>query len=565
MLKNIIYSFIILGCITTGFGSSVRAENDTTTSTEVKLNVIPAPAQIEIKSGNFTITRETVIAVDEENSKLNWIGEYLKELLNSATWYSIPVTTSLGSSDNNIVLTIDSKSSEYENDEAYQLNSDKTGVIIKAPTAAGIFYGVQTLRQLLPPEIEHSDPTLVPQNIEWTVPSVEINDYPRFSYRGMHLDVARHFFSVDFVKKYIDLLAMHKMNRFHWHLTDDQGWRIEIKKYPKLTEIGAWRDSTLVGPYDSEIYTNQPHGGFYTQEEIREVVKYALDRQITIIPEIELPGHSSAVLMAYPQFGCLEDGNYQIRSSWGIFDDILCPSEETFSFIEDVMIEVMDLFPSEYIHIGGDEARKVQWEESEIAQEVIRRENLKDEHELQSYFITRVEQFLNEHGRQIIGWDEILDGGLAPNATVMSWRGIKGGIAAAKQGHDVVMTPNSHLYMDRYQANPKTEPLIWGGFITLEKTYSYEPIPAELPVENEKHILGAQGNVWSEYIHSGKKVEYTAYPKASAIAEINWSPKSKKDFNSFWTRLQSHFIRFDILGVNAAQHYRGKIPSFSME
>lgn len=548
-----------------GCGSSDGEEREEKIPTAVGINVIPAPAQAEIKPGNFTITRETVITIGEENSELTWIGEYLGELINSATWYSIPVTTSGESTDNSIVLTIDSDTSGYENDEAYQLTSDENGVTIKAPTATGIFYGIQTLRQLLPPEIEHTDPTLVPQNVEWTVPAVEINDHPRFSYRGMHLDVARHFFPVDFIKKYIDLLAMHKMNRFHWHLTDDQGWRIEIKKYPKLTEVGSRRDSTLVGSYDSEIYDNKPHGGFYTQKEIRDVVKYAQDRQITIIPEINLPGHSSAILAAYPQFGCQEDQEYQVISSWGIFDNILCPTDETFSFIEDVMVEVMDLFPSEYIHIGGDEARKVQWEESEVAQEVIKREGLKDELELQSYFITRVEKFLNEHGRQIIGWDEILEGGLAPNATVMSWRGVKGGIAAAKQGHDVIMTPNSHLYMDRYQADPETEPLIWGGFITLEKTYSFEPIPEELTEEEAKHVLGAQGNVWTEYIHSGKKVEYTAYPKASAISEVNWSPKSKKDFNSFWIRLQSHFKRFEIMDVNVAEHYRGKIPEFDSE
>lgn len=564
MIKNKIFWLIVLAYITVGCGSSDNAEADQRISKKAGINIIPAPAQSDIKPGNFTITRQTVIAVDENNDELLWIGEYLGKLINSATWYSIPVNSLGANTDNSIILTLDPDTSAYENNEAYRLTSDENGVIIMAPTAKGIFYGVQTLRQLLPPEIEHTDPTLVPQNVKWTVPAVEIQDHPRFSYRGMHLDVARHFFPVDFVKRYIDLLAMHKMNRFHWHLTDDQGWRIEIKKYPALTEVGAWRDSTLVGPHDSEIYDGKRYGGYYTQEEIREVVKYAQNRQITIIPEIELPGHSSAILAAYPQFGC-KDGNFRVRSSWGIFDDILCPTEETFSFIEDIMTEVMDLFPSEYIHIGGDEARKVQWERSKKAQEIIQREGLKDEHELQSYFITRVEKFLNENGRQIIGWDEILEGGLAPNATVMSWRGIEGGITAAKQGHDVIMTPNSHAYMDRYQADPETEPLTWGGFVTLEKTYSFEPIPEGFSEEEEEHVLGAQGNVWTEYIHSGDKVEYMAYPRASALAELNWTPKSKKDFQTFWIRLQSLFERFDIMGVSAAQHYRGEIPAFNQE
>ncbi|MDZ7689916.1 MAG: beta-N-acetylhexosaminidase [Balneolaceae bacterium] len=472
-------------------------------------------------------------------------------------WRSIPP------SGPSIQLALDQDTSKYMNQEAYDLSVDQDGVTITAPTIQGVFYGVQTLRQLLPPEIEHTDPTLVPQSVKWTVPYVKIQDYPRFSYRGMHLDVARHFFPVEFVKQYIDLLAMYKMNRFHWHLTEDQGWRIEIEKYPRLTEIGACRDSTLVGHYGSGIWDGERYGGFYTQDEIREVVEYAQQRHITIIPEIEMPGHSSAVLAAYPQFGCKENGDYQVQTTWGVFEDIYCPREETFTFLEDVLTEVMALFPSEYIHIGGDEAPKVQWKESDFAQQVIQREGLADEHELQSYFITRMERFLNENGRQIIGWDEILEGGLAPNATVMSWRGIEGGVAAAQQGHDVVMTPTSHLYLDYYQANPDTEPLAIGGFTTLEKTYSYEPVPEELSAEEAQHILGAQGNVWTEYMKSGEKVEYMAYPRALAVAELDWTPKSQKNFNLFWRRLQHHFNRFEIMGINVADHYRGKMPVVS--
>lgn len=530
------------------------------------INVIPKPAHIEINEGHFTVTRSTTILVDQGNEELTRIGENLAELINSAAWFDIPVISSHdGQQENTIILTLDPDSTTYTGDSAYRLTASEYNVVVKAPSSRGIFYGVQTLRQLLPPEIEHTDPTLVPQNVQWTIPAVTIEDYPRFPYRGMHLDVARHFFPVEFVKKYIDLMAMHKMNRFHWHLTEDQGWRIEIKKYPKLTEVGAWRDSTLVGHYGSGIYDGKRYGGYYTQEEIREVVEYAQKRYVTIIPEIEIPGHSSAALAAYPQFGCKESDDYHVQTTWGIFEDIYCPKEETFRFLEDVLTEVMALFPSEYIHIGGDEVPKKQWEESGIAQQVIEREGLEDEHELQSYFITRIEKFLNDHGRQIIGWDEILEGGLAPNATVMSWRGIEGGIAAAKQHHDVVMTPGTHCYLDHYQADPGTEPLAIGGFTTLEKTYSYELVPEELTEEEANYILGAQGNVWTEFIASPKKVEYMAYPRALALAEIDWTPKSGKNFNLFWRRLQAHFKRFEIMGVNVAEHYRGKMPVLSDE
>ncbi|MFH5885557.1 beta-N-acetylhexosaminidase [Halalkalibaculum sp. DA3122] len=527
------------------------------------LSLIPEPVHKQVNQGQFQLTPETSIVVDEGNAELEELGEFLAELINSATWYSLEVTTS-ASNENSIRLTIDDEGS-YQNKEAYILTSDEEGVTIQSPSAQGVFYGVQTLRQLLPPEIEHTDPSLTPQDVEWMVPAVEIDDYPRFSYRGMHLDVARHFFPVEFIKKYIDILAMYKMNRFHWHLTEDQGWRIEIEQYPRLTEVGAWRDSTLVGHYGSGIYDGERYGGYYTQEEIREVVEYARERYVTIVPEIEMPGHSSAALAAYPQFGCREDGDYQVQTTWGIFEDIYCPREETFEFLEDVLTETMELFPSEYVHIGGDEAPKAQWEESEVAQQVIQREGLEDEHELQSYFITRMERFLNEHGRQIIGWDEILEGGLAPNATVMSWRGIEGGIAAARQGHDVVMTPTSHVYLDYYQADPETEPLAIGGFTTLEKTYSFEPVPDVLNEEEAQHVLGAQGNVWTEYIKSPDKAEYMAYPRAMAIAELDWTPKSKKNFTLFWRRLQNHFKRFDIMDINAAEHYRGIMPVLNNE
>ncbi|HBX64956.1 MAG TPA: beta-N-acetylglucosaminidase, partial [Balneolaceae bacterium] len=517
--------------------------------------VIPKPVSMVQGGGHFELTRSSDIILSESSEEMESLGGYLSDLLFSATWIKHHIVSGTSAPDSGIYLHLNSESG-IQNEEGYQLSVDEDLVTISAPTTAGLFYGIQTLRQLLPVEIEYQKPSMAPVNTEWNIPAVEITDYPRFEYRGMHLDVARHFFPVEFVKKYIDLLAMHKMNRFHWHLTEDQGWRIEIKKYPKLTEIGAWRDSTLIGNYGSGVYDNVRHGGFYTQEEIKQVVAYAQKRHITIIPEVEMPGHSSAALAAYPEFGCF-DKEYHVTSTWGVFEDIYCPKEETFDFLEDVLVEVMELFPSKYIHIGGDEAPKKQWEESEIAQEVIKREGLKDEHELQSYFIERIEKFLNENGRQIIGWDEIMEGGLAPQATVMSWRGEAGGIQAAKIQHDVIMTPNGTNYFDHFQAEPTAdEPISIGGMTTLEDVYNYEPIPEELTPEEAKYILGSQGNVWSEYLHSGKKVEYMAYPRATALAEVVWSSVENKDWEDFLERLQTHFNRLDILDVNYAKHYQ---------
>ena len=524
-------------------------------------SIIPEPVSMTVSEGGFNLDRQTKIHVDTTNAEVRTVAKQLKKKLDLATGYDIAITTKQPAS-NLIMLQVDSDTANYVNSEAYRLTSDEDHITIKGPSAAGLFYGMQSLLQLFPAQIYQQDYTLVPQNVDWSVPSVEIKDYPRFEYRGMHLDVARHFFPVEFVKRYIDLLAMHKMNRFHWHLTEDQGWRIEIEQYPKLTEVGAWRDSTLVGHYGTGIYDDQRYGGFYTQEEIREVVDYAQKRHVTIIPEIEMPGHASAALAAYPELGCVEDKNYQVKTTWGVFEDIYCPSEQTFTFLENVLTEVMRLFPSKYIHIGGDEAPKTQWEESELAQQVIEREGLNNEKELQSYFITRIEAFLNENSRQIIGWDEILEGGLAPNATVMSWRGTTGGIEAAKENHNVIMTPTSHMYFDYYQANPQTEPLAIGGFSPVKEVYNFDPIPEELSKKESEFVLGVQGNIWTEYMHSGDKVEYMAYPRASALSEVTWSPKSKQNWTDFWRRLQTHFDRLEVLGVNAAQHYNGKIPVF---
>ena len=394
---------------------------------------------------------------------------------------------------------------------------------------AGLFYGFQSLIQLLPVNKATN---------EIQLNAVKIQDEPRFQYRGMHLDVGRHMFPVSFIKKYIDILAAYKLNTFHWHLTEDQGWRIEIKKYPKLTEIGGYRNQTLIGNYKADgDYDNTRYGGFYTQEEAKEVVAYAKDRYITVIPEIELPGHALAALSAYPELGCGENpGPYTAAQTWGVFDDVFCAGkDETFQFLQNVLDEVITIFPSEYIHIGGDECPKTKWKTCPYCQKRMKDNKLSDEHALQSYFIQRIEKYINSKGRRIIGWDEILEGGLAPNATVMSWRGDEGGIAAAEQGHDVIMTANSYgLYFDHKQgADMNREPLSIGGLSTLEKVYNADPMPLKLSADKQKHIIGVQANVWTEYIETPKKVEFTILPRILALSEIAWTKKEHKNWKNF--------------------------------
>ena len=509
------------------------------------LSIVPEPEKIEVQDGRFKINEQTKIIVDSDNSKVENVANYFVEQFNSASGFSLKVIkASKNNANENTIIFSDRNLDPSLGDEGYTLNSSK-GRIILTGTPHGLFYGVQTLLQLLPAEVYSSKSI---SNIDWSIPIVEIKDKPRFKWRGMHLDVGRHMFPVSFIKKYIDYIAMHKLNTFHWHLTEDQGWRIEIKKYPRLTQIGAWRKGTQIEKTDK--IDNKRYGGYYTQDEIRDIVKYAEERFVTVVPEIEMPGHSVAALASYPELSCT-GGPFEVRTLWGISDDIYCAGNDSvFTFLENVLTEVMELFPSKYIHIGGDEAPKDRWEKCPKCQARIKQEGLKDEHELQSYFITRIEKFLNSKGRQIIGWDEILEGGLAPNAAVMSWRGIEGGIAAARQKHNVVMTPTDYCYFDYYQAQPETEPLAIGGYLPLEKVYSYEPVPEELNSDEQKYVIGVQANQWTEYIATSEQVEYMTIPRLCALAEVAWSPKEKRDLKNFQSRMDNHYIRLDELGVN---------------
>ena len=442
--------------------------------------------------------------------------------------------------------SIQFKKSNVLNENAYRLKITEDLIIIEASSAKGHFYGIQTLLQLIPFE----------KKLQIEIPCLTINDEPSFNWRGVHLDVCRHFFDVNFIKKYIDFLAMYKMNTFHWHLTEDQGWRIEIKKYPLLTEIGSKRKGSMVGHYVDQTFNDIPYGGFYTQEDVKEIVQYAKERHITVVPEIEMPGHAKAALAAYPHLACT-DGPFEVATGWGVFEDVFCPKEETFTFLEDVLTEVMALFPSTYIHIGGDECPKTRWKNCEYCQALIKKEGLKDEHELQSYFIKRIEKFLNKNGRKLIGWDEILEGGLAPNAAVMSWQGETGGIEAAKKGHFVVMTPGSHCYFDHYQGEPKNEPIAIGGFTTLEKVYQYQPIPKELTTDEANYVLGAQANLWTEYMPTKEQVEYMLFPRLLALSEVVWGTSKPEKFLAFQDRVINHFNRLDALKVNYSKSIFG--------
>lgn len=534
-----------------------------------QLNIIPQPASITMGSGSYilpvNVRIESVTAAPPgPNSKnefdksseflLAYLGEYYQSWANAST-QNLPPARS------RILLGFDK--SKNTQPGSYTLEVTDKGIDITGHDEQGVFYGIQTLIQLLPPHLS---------NNTIQIPYVTIRDHPRFAYRGLHLDVGRHFMPIDFIKKYIDLIAYHKLNYFHWHLTEDQGWRIEIKKYPKLTQVGAWRNGTIIGRYPGRGNDNKKHGGLYTQAEIKEIVKYAADRYITIVPEIEMPGHSSAAIASYPFLSCFpeeptikyfpkvckwsgDSTGKQVQQTWGIFSDVFCAGkEETFRFLEGVIDEVAALFPGKYIHVGGDECPKANWTRCSNCQKRIKDNKLKDEHELQSYFIQRMEKYINGKGKTLIGWDEILEGGLAPNAIVMSWRGEEGGIAAAKEKHDVIMTPDKYVYYN-YSQSENEDSITIGGYLPLDMAYNYEPIPGALSHEQSKYVLGAQANVWTEYTNNTKIVEYMLFPRLSALSELLWTPKEIKSWNHFEKKLPMQLKRYELWKTNYSRAY----------
>ncbi len=506
------------------------------------MNIIPQVALHEARAGAFALSQDTVLVAQDGAVEE---AEKLAVRLRASTGHPLPVLSS--SAGSAITLTLDASLTQLGN-EGYVLEVTPARIEARASNAAGLFYAGITLLQLLPPVVFNST---LQANVNWSIPCCHIEDQPRFKWRGMHLDVARHFMPLEFVKKFIDLLALHKMNVFHWHLTEDQGWRIEIKKYPKLTEVGAWRKETRAGhERDAAGFDGIPHGGFYTQDEARAVVAYAAARHITVVPEIEMPGHAQAAIAAYPELGNTDE-KLEVWPQFGINKHVVNVEESTVQFYQDVLREVLDIFPSKFIHVGGDECPKDEWRASARAQARMKELGLKDEHELQSWFIRRMDDFLNAHGRTLIGWDEILEGGLAANAVVMSWRGEEGGIAAAQAGHDVVMAPNRYVYFDYYITEDKAnEPLAIGGFLPLDKVYGYEPVPAQLSADAAKHVLGAQGELWTEYMKTPAHVEYMAFPRVCALSEVVWSPAARKDYAGFLQRMATHTQRLDALQVN---------------
>ena len=498
-----------------------------------KNNIIPTPNEQTINNGFMEIENSPEIITESNfNSAATLFKNAIKKL----------DLTSKKTTKNRINFSLNEKL----NEEEYILKINTDQINIEASTETGAIFGFQSLYQLMNLNLKNGVVKLQNQLIK---------DSPRFKYRGMHLDVGRHMYPVAFIKKYVDGLAMLKFNNFHWHLTEDQGWRIEIEKYPELNNIGSYRDSTLIGHYTDKPwqFDKTRYGGYYTKKEIKEVVRYAQERGINVIPEIEMPGHSQAAVSSYPEFGCTGE-QVGVAPLWGVFKEIYCSKNETFDFLEDIIDEVVELFPGKYIHIGGDEAPKTNWKACGNCQNVINREELKDEHELQSYFITRMEKYINSKGKQIIGWDEILEGGLAPNATVMSWRGVSGGIEAAKMNHEVIMTPNATCYLDHYQAkDTANEPLAIGGYTPIEEIYNYEPIPNELDESLHKYIIGAQGNVWTEYMKTSDHVEYMVFPRIFALSEVVWA-KDKPSFNDFENKVIDMYPILDKMDINYSKH-----------
>lgn len=503
-------------------------------------SILPKPLRYERLSGSFAFNKDTKISAPDE---LIGVVHYLQDQLRPPT--GLELERSRRGNNGDIQLRLDRRQAVL-GEEGYRLHVTPQRIEVIGFQPAGVFLGLQTLRQLMP--IENYRRSAV-KGVDWTVPAVRIEDKPRFSWRGGHLDVGRHFMPKEFVLKTIDLLAMHKFNTLHLHLTEDQGWRMEIKRYPKLTEVGAWRKRTML-KYDPATYEERPHGGYYTQVDLREIVAYAKTRFINVVPEIEMPGHARAAIASYPELGNLPNP-IEVGDRWGVYDDVFNVEDSTIEFLKNVLDEVLEIFPSKFIHIGGDECPKMQWQSSPKAQAKMKALGLKDEHELQSWFVRQIDDYLTAKGRRLVGWDEILEGGLAKGATVMSWRGMDGGIAAAKSGHDVIMAPTSHTYFDYYQSKDhSTEPHAIGGFVPLEKVFEFEPIPAQLSEQEATHVLGGQFQIWTEYIRNPKAVEYMSYPRACALAETLWSAKNGRDFKEFSTRLRDQLERLQILDVN---------------
>ncbi|MFD0748978.1 family 20 glycosylhydrolase [Mucilaginibacter calamicampi] len=532
---------LFLGILSVFFTTALKAQD-----TDPNMGIIPAPVSVKKNAGNFVLSGQTTLLADSiDNKAVLFLADYLQ---NKIALRVQPKQNSGQSNANSLVLT--SIGSETLPADGYRLSISPQNITIIGK-GAGLFYGIQTLIQLIPTE----------RAAAINIPCALIEDFSRFKYRGFMLDVSRHFFSVETVKKYIDLMATYKLNNFHWHLSDDQGWRVEIKKYPKLTEIASKRAETLIGNYHDrqpQQFDSTPYGGFYTQEEIRDVVRYAAAKYINIIPEIDMPGHSKAALTAYPEFGCNAPDTYTVSGTWSERHDVFCPTEATFTFLQDILTELMALFPGKYIHIGGDEVAKDDWKANTFSQQLIKRLKLKDEKGLQSYFMRRMEEFVNSKGRVVIGWDEILEGGLPPKATIMSWRGEAGGIAAAQQNHEVIMAPsNQALYLDHTQGtNLNTEPVGIGGNAPIQKTYAYNPTPAQLTPDQQKYIIGVQANLWNEYIATPNKVEYMLLPRFMALSEIAWTPLANKNFTDFMeVRIPQH------LAILEKNNYNYRVPT----
>ncbi|NDV45953.1 beta-N-acetylhexosaminidase [Paludibacter sp. 221] len=511
-------------------------------ATSTEITIIPRPVEAEIAKGYFTLSPKTVINIVNGEDDLHYACNFFNKLMTNT--FGNPLSVKQGTNRKNAVNISVNPSLEKEE---YYLDVTKKTINITAGSSQGVFYAFQSLRQLMPLNVENGEHLA---NIE--IQNISIKDKPLYPYRGAMLDVVRHISSKEDIKTFIDMLALHKFNRFHWHLTDDQGWRIEIKSYPELTRVGSMRAETLIKK--TSEYDGTPYGGYFTQEDVKEIVQYAAENYITVIPEIELPGHASAALTSYPSLGCT-GGPYKVEGRWGVFNDVFCAgNDDTFTFLQGVFDEVIELFPSEYIHVGGDECPKKRWKECPKCQHRIQEENLKNEHELQSYFVERMEKYINSKGRKIIGWDEILEGGISQTATIMSWRGTKGGIEAAKLGNKVIMSPNSHAYLDYYQSKDReNEPLSIGGFVSVEKVYSLNPVEGLNPAE-ANNVIGVQGNIWREYIKDFPHVQYMALPRIAALAEVGWTPTEMKNYEDFRRRAIILTHRYKALSYNFANH-----------